>query len=342
MNGSSKSGSYQIGWLAIPAVSAEAVALFRIVFGAALLWLFARYNFFYAQHYAPETWRHYGIASLEPLIWLARSPAACTALRVVLCLAAASFTIGLATRFSAIVMMLAYTLCCSVSLQRAGAHDLALLFLVLPAFCVGRWNDALSVDSVLRSRRGRDRHRLAAPGYGMGLWLITLAMSLAYGGAAYAKVRNGPDWIMEGAVRNHVMDDMMKRSTINPYGWEFGLAEYVATHKVVGVAASAAAVIIEFGFVLVLFSRRYWQRLLIGLSGLALHLGIYVLQGQIWWKTWMVCYLVFLPWEHFGELYRRWRSYVLRAYSGDEAPAFQVIARRVAAAPGARQDLEKV
>ena len=52
---------------------------------------------------------------------------------------------------------------------------------------------------------------------GYGPWVLCLALGVGFGAAAFAKVRGGPDWILNGTVRYHFMAEALTAARV-PWG----------------------------------------------------------------------------------------------------------------------------
>ena len=95
-----------------------------------------------------------------------------------------------------------------------------------------------------------------------------------FAAAAYAKLANGGlAWISSGAVKYHFIEDAASA----PFTW--GL--WVAVHPTAAVLLSLGVVVMEAGFISIIFARSPWRRLLIGSIGLSLFAGFYAFQGVI-------------------------------------------------------------
>ena len=63
-----------------------------------------------------------------------------------------------------------------------------------------------------------------------------LIVGLAYAAAACAKLRNSArDWVFDGVVRNHVIEDFFAKGGVNPHGWRLHVATWIATSPFVGL-----------------------------------------------------------------------------------------------------------
>lgn len=299
----------------IPTISAEGLGLFRIVFALALFIIFCRQDFLgRTQTTPPVEWRPNGIATLAPFRICAEQPHLGRAAHVALLAATGCFALGLMTRTAAWVITASFLVCLGVDLQtRSACHDLAILVPVLASLGVGRWADAYALDLVWARRRHRTALHTVPPSaqpatYGVSLWMIMLAVGLAYAAAAYAKLRYcGLDWIFDGVVRNHLIEDFFAKGGVNPHGWRSDVLPWIATSPFVGVILGLFTIVFEFGFVGVVFLRHDWQRLLVGAAGISFHAGLYCCMS-VFWPAWWAIYLVFLPWESWAHRLRQFQT----------------------------------
>jgi hypothetical protein len=269
--------------LPVPILSAQAMGVFRVCFGALML-AAASADPPVAQPI--DLHRNYSwLADWEWVHALASSAAGCRALHLWTLACGALFVLGLWTRIAYACFVACIFAARLVQLQQSGTHDWDLAVLTLMALMIVPWGDGFSIDARLRGAGGERR---AGPLYGLAVWIPALTLGLAYGAAAFAKLTNGGlAWITTGAVRYHFVEDAGNA----PFTW--GL--YVAAHLPAAVVLSLGAVVVEGTFILGVFARSVWARLAFGAMGLALCAGFYVFQGVLW-LPWIGLLSAFLPW----------------------------------------------
>lgn len=266
----------------IPLLAANALGLFRIALGIGLTWIALTALL----PSADIVFRHYGAPDLDLIHAIARSPTWLIALRWWMVLAAVFFTVGLCTRTAYALLVLAMLIRTYLQLEVLGAHDYGLPLLTMLGWVTVRWGDGFSLDR-LWWRPGEDPEPSAA--YGFAVWWPGLTLGLALLSAAYTKLVNTDgQWITTGAVKYHFVTDATQAVT------DWGL--WIAAHHPVAVLASVGAIALEGAFIVVIFARTEWQRLIALGAAALLFGGLYVLQG-IAWPPWWLLLLSFLPWQ---------------------------------------------
>jgi hypothetical protein len=272
----------------IPAGSAESAALFRIVFGVALLallldaptlgvWAAAPENVLSAPHRALL-----GIFVQAP--WVARGIAPWLVWWGVM------FVVGLLTRTAFAMLTAGAFAWALLYTTRAGHHTVCALLLALLFLQGSRWGDAWSVDAW---RRGRVGLRRATPQqYGYTIWLPSFVLGLAFAAAAAAKLREGGlGWILNGTAKYHFVSD--SRQALVDWGLHLG------QHPWMAVVFSFAAIAIEGLVIVGVVSRAYRYRFAAGAASLSLLVGFALFQG-LFWPAWWILLLSFLPWHLVG------------------------------------------
>jgi hypothetical protein len=275
-------------WVAgrIPDASAESAALFRIVFGSAVLilvltrpvlgvWLDDPANLVSsAQRLVLQTLfvdAPWGDGWLQP--WVAFWGV----LFVVGAFARTAFA-GLTVGVVAWAML--YT-------TRTTHHTVTALMLALLALQGSRWGDAWSVDAW--RRRARPCSRATPQHYGYIVWAPALVLGIVYAAAALAKLGNsGFAWILNGTVKYHFLSD--SHQAMVEWGPQIGFYPWLA------VLLSFGAIAIELLIVVGVCSRDYRSRLVAGGGALSLLAGFAIFQGVLW-PAWWILTLSFLPWH---------------------------------------------
>ncbi len=271
--------------LAVPAISASRLAIFRAILGFAFL-LILLYDPIRA---IPREVQH-AYSPLADAAWVhavGASTAATLALQLIGCAAATAFALGVRARISYVTLVAVLLVHTFVLLLRRGVHDWDLPIVTLIALILVPWGDAPPLWQLGRARR--DGATEVSPAYGFAIWLPGFTIGLAFAAAAYAKLhRSGLEWVTGGAVRYHFVDDGRNAP--------FTLGLWVATHPRVAVVLALAAVLVETLFILVVVARGWRARAAIGLAGFGLMAGFFVFQG-VYWFPWLILFTAFLPWN---------------------------------------------
>jgi hypothetical protein len=274
----------------IPSATPQAAAAFRMVFGACVV-LFVNHE--------PARLDHLGAFPLAQsqglygavVAWLATHPGLVLALRPILLTTGVLFTAGIATRLTFACFTAALLLWACVFTLNISAHAIAALQIALIALLASRWGDAWSVDAVWRGWRGRPLNSEPAKVYGYSVWLPGFVFGVAFAAAAWSKLHEGPDWILNGTVKYHFVSDL-------EYAWvTWGL--WLTRWQFVAVAMSAFAVIVEALLITASFSRHATYRAVLGFCAAGLLAGFALFQGIVW-PAWWILLLSFLPWHLIG------------------------------------------
>jgi hypothetical protein len=276
-------------WLAgrIPPLSARGLGLFRITFGLAMLAALRTIS-----PPGAVTWDLHRSADWLARQELVRSLAATNAggywLWQAASVALVCFAAGVWSRVSLAIAAATMTLLVGVLLTSKAMHDWGIPLVTLWLLLIVPWRDSAGVQSAVARWRGRPAPPVSPVLRGLALWLPGLTVGMALAAAAFAKLdTSGVEWITGGAVRFHFIEDARQA----PVSWGLLAARSDAT----AVALSLMAIVVEGGFWLVLLTRSLWVRALFGLSGIAMMIGFYFLQG-VFWPGWWVLLIAFAPW----------------------------------------------
>jgi hypothetical protein len=276
----------------IPEVDAETAGLFRIIFGVLLLAFFASRPVDASWLNATFDLEIEGALHAAVIDWLRARPVIVDALTPWLLMTGAAFTIGLFTRTTYALFVAGVVLWAYVRISLDSTHPNASFVLALVALLPSRWGDALSLDSW---RRGGAGTPAGSRGYGYSVWVPGLVFGVGYAAAAWAKLAQGPAWVLNGTVKYHFITD----SVIAPFDWGLRLASY----PLLAIAASFFAVVTEALVISAAFVRSERYRAVMGLAGFGLLGGFWVFMGHFW-PGWWILLIGFLPWEHIS---RTWR-----------------------------------
>lgn len=269
----------------IPGGSAESVALFRMVFGAALLAILlttpidARWAADPSNALsAPQEWVLGFVVEHPWLAGLVRPWALFWGL---------AFIAGVFARTSFAMLTAAVFLGVAIYTTRVGSHTISALLVTLLCLLWSRWGDAWSVDAW---RQGHRPVLRAAPyEYGFTTWVPSLVLGIILAAAALAKLQEGGlAWILNGTVKYHFLSDSPQ--ALVDWGPQVGRHHWLA------VVLSFSAVAVESLIIVGVLARAYRYRLAAGIAALLLLVGFALLQG-IFWPAWWILLLSFLPWH---------------------------------------------
>jgi hypothetical protein len=272
----------------IPLGSAEQVAVFRIVFGFALLALFLE------QRVGPASVLESTNALTSLHQWLlapfVRAPFLTQWVLPWLLVWSVLFIAGAATRFSYLMLTLGAFAWATLMTTRLGYHMVSALLVALLCLIPSRWADAWSVDAWWKRRNLKASDKATSPKeYGYTIWIPGVVIGVVFAAAAVAKLHeSGIAWILNGTVKYHFLSDAASA----PLDW--GLR--VGLHPRLAVALSFGAILIESTIVFGAFARRYVYRAIAGIAAVALLSGFALFQG-LFWPAWWLLLVSFLPWH---------------------------------------------
>ncbi|MGH9256856.1 MAG: hypothetical protein ACRD3C_20025 [Vicinamibacterales bacterium] len=268
----------------IPDASAESVALFRVVFGAALL-------MFVLRRPLRDAWATEDtdvLSSPHQLLFdmLRERPWLVEGIAPWIAFWGGLFIVGAFARTAFALTTLGVFTWATVYTTRTTYHTVSALLMALLCLLWSRWSDGWSVDAWLRRR---DVRRGTPKEYGYTIWMPGLVLGVIFAAAAFAKLReSGLAWILNGTVKYHFLTDSGQAMV----DWGLQLGRYHA----VAVLLSFGAIAIESLVIVGVVSRLYRYRLAAGVSALCLLLGFALLQG-VFWPGWWILLLSFLPWH---------------------------------------------
>lgn len=288
-------------WLAnrVPSVSPEAVAVFRIVFGLAVVAIVQAKN-------VGADWITRGqITNAQPAIqaWvmerLVAVPSAADWIGSWVLVTGVLFVIGAASRTSYLLLTAGVFVWALVYTTRISAHPVSVLVLTMLCLVPSRWGDAWSVDAWLRRRRllphergtATVREPQASSAYGYTVWVPGVVLGVAFVAAAFAKVREGPAWILNGTVKYHFLTD--SPDALVDWGLRLG------RHPGLAVLLSLAAVTVEALVIAGALSTRRPHRAVAGVAATGILAGFGLFQG-LFWPSWWILLLAFLRWHQSG------------------------------------------
>ena len=246
-----------------------------------------------------------GISALVPRD-LFFTPAAFTALYWITAVAGVAALVGFLTRPSLLVFALGIWIFVAHLFSYGDRHHteaVFCIFLMLLAFSPS--GERLSVDGVLRRRRGRsaihpEEVRDSSETAIWPLKVVHVLLALTYFSAGTAKLLTGGlAWMNGYTLQSHAFVDALDR------GFPLGL--WVAQHHTVAVFLSVFTILYEVFFFVSLILP--WTAPLVFLGGLGFHIGLYATGGYDffqhmvllalllvfiapdWWRAWLNKYL---------------------------------------------------
>lgn len=169
-------------------------------------------------------------------------------------------------------------------------HMTALVVFTLGILALSRCGDAWSADAFIR-RRFRGGGPLPQSGeYRWPVRAVWLTMALVFFSAGMAKlIQGGPRWVFS----EHMEISLVQRFyDPNPPDLRLGL--WIAQHPWAARTMAAGSLLAELLFPLALFSRR--ARRFLPPAMLLMQLGIGLVMN-VWFWTFMFCYLFWIPWD---------------------------------------------
>jgi len=179
------------------------------------------------------------------------------------------------------------------SFGKIGHGNMIVLFTTF-TFAMSRAGDALSVDAMIRRMRG-----IAVPGrsgeYTWPIRVVWIFMALIFFATGVAKLRwGGYDWLFTPHLASTIRQHYLLPESRAP-GSPIGL--WIASHEWLCIMSAWLTVFVELFFPLALVNK--WCRLFFVPMMFLLQFGIGFSMG-VFFFTFFVCYLFWLPWEVWG------------------------------------------
>ena len=191
----------------IPEARAEVLGFFRFFYATFLFFALAGGRLVLEAGRVPDD----GQLGWAWLGWLASRPDLMAPLEIALLVLLVPFAIGLWTRVAYGLFAGGITIWALVWIesQHSNAHQLLATMVMVLCLLPVPWDAALSLDEVLRRRRGEGYGTgLRGKVYGYPMWMPGLILGTVWASAAYAKLdSSGAAWILGGAVKYHWVID---------------------------------------------------------------------------------------------------------------------------------------
>jgi hypothetical protein len=272
----------------IPVAEPESAALFRVVFGVALLAIVL-------QRPVDAAWAVDPANALSPvhralLAMFIGHDGIVTALPAWIAVCGLLFICGFFTRAAFALTTVGVFAWAILYTTQTTYHTISAMLVTLICLQWAPWGDAWSIDAWRRRNLGVTPAASRAHGY--TTWIPGFVLGLIFAAAAFAKLRDsGLAWILNGTVKYHFLSDSRQAMV----DWGLQLGQYHA----IAVALSFGAIAIESLVIIGALSRRYAYRFVAGAASLALLAGFTLLQG-LFWPGWWILLLSFLPWHFVG------------------------------------------
>ena len=268
-------------WVRIPNLGPRGFGAFRVVLALAILGVVWGLDVLALPF---QQQRALGIPGVEWLRPLEGQSSLVVGLRCAMTAAALLFGAGAYARLAFGALTAGFLIWSCIWGMSMSTHPLGPLPLALVALVVTPWQEGAGVD---RWRaRGEGRPSRVPRGYGP--WVLCLALGVGFGAAAFAKVRGGPDWILNGTVRYHFMAEALTAARV-PWG------PWIAARPWLSITLSFLTVAGEALVIAAIFAGVRWRAVL-GLMAAALLAGFALFHGADW-PAWWTLLLGFLPWE---------------------------------------------
>jgi len=271
-------------------------AALRIAIATSVLWTLHRLATLSTVHIpgAPELYRPVGMWMLfghlvppEPVVW---------ALWAIAFGATALMLVGLFSRASTAVSFVAALALASASFSSSAtwSHQYNVVFLAQLALLGARCGDALSLDAVIRRRRGLPP-RDVARGYQWSVRLVQLAVALMFTGAALHKIGHSPlalRWALSDNLRHQLLVNFDLAGSPRPAvaDWLLGDVWRYRIAAMLNLVSQASPILA------CIFIRRPIVRALAGGFFLieTIALGLVV---NLWNLHWLPLVAVFIDWD---------------------------------------------
>jgi hypothetical protein len=293
----------------VPAATAEGLGVIRAWIAAILLANVLWEDVASTAHLPREMLRFQGQWLVELLhgtpagaAFLASEPALRT-LEVATALLLVLAMVGLFTRWTVPAAAVAFLLCASILRSYAWFYHTGLVPLyALLLLSFTPCGDGFSLDRVLRRRSGRELPPDDVPRlrYGLGRWLVWMAIALPYTLAGLSKLRRGGFlwW------RGDLMEHRLVAALLEPMHFDFEVTFLlIRGPEWIFAALGIAALVGEITFVGVLVST--WARRILPAMMAGMHVGILLLQN-IFFPDLIAIQAVFYDWNPLRRRVASW------------------------------------
>jgi hypothetical protein len=178
-------------------------------------------------------------------------------------------------------------------------HLASIIIFTSSILAFSRCGDALSIDALIRRKRGLPAPQPSAE-YRWPVRMVWVLMAVLFFNAGMAKAIRGPffTWIFsENMAILMTQRHYMNADSMPPLNW--GL--FIAKHKPLYAFFAGTSLLAEIFCFLALFVRNPW-RLVLPFTLFSMQLGIGLMM-RVWFTPFMVVYLFWVPWGDIWDRY---------------------------------------
>jgi len=182
------------------------------------------------------------------------------------------------------------------------SHQHNVVLIAQAAFLGARGGDALSIDALLRARRGLPPLDVAG-GYQWSLRLVQLAVALMFAGAFFHKIASGHGtlrWALSDNLRHHLLVRFDLAGLPRPAAVDW-IIDDVWKYRSAALLNLAAQLVPIFACI---FVRRPWVRAICGFAFISETLALGFVVG-LWNTHWLPLVAVFIDWDRLIRIVRR-------------------------------------
>ncbi len=270
----------------VPAVTAETLAIARVVFGSAILFFWLS-DISGLDDVAESGAKREFVKFVDQtaiITYLSSSEIWSQGIYWTIAALLIAFIIGMFSRvlYPALVLLI-----CVATLMRNGNHTDTPLILALLVTLPVPWSAAWSFDSLLRRKQNAPT---ASPVYGYGIWLLGFTIAITYASAGITKliITKGA-WLWETGARNGFIQDFDIAAT----DWGMYLVNNYSL-------AFIASVLSAFGQAIYLYSC-FTKSAIVKYAicfcvAIPFVVGLFLFMGHFWWAWAVLIMMLYLPW----------------------------------------------
>jgi len=298
------------------------LGLCRILFFGALFLLYLDYDVTRWTEVSDSLWMPVWIFQILHLPILSSS--LLVVLQSVWKISLALSCIGLFTRVSTVSSFILGTYLLGLPMNFGKVtHAEGLVVFVVGIMALSRCGDSCSIDRLIwkaRQRNDTSRQRLQVSGeYTWPVRAVWLMFALIFFAAGVSKLRHsGLEWIFSDNMAILLLKAQFEGKSAVPWGF------FLAQHQWLTQLVAAAAIAVEVGYPLALFSRR--ARWILVPGAFSMLIGINLLMGPNF-RLFLICNLFWVRWDcvayRFGRGFRRLLSLRKRLLTTTKNPSKQ-------------------
>jgi hypothetical protein len=297
---------YLIG--SVAPVTAETLAVARVVFGCALLFFYSGYNSGSLTSLASSgplpPFLRFLSRHTDVFLSLSVSPQACYFVYWSTFWLIVAFIAGFLTRLLYPILVVLFWV--NAFLQNHG-HFMTPLLLAMTATAAAPWSERWSVDALVWRRPNQPW--VASPFYGYGIWLLGLTIGLTYCAAGMSKlILTSGGWLWDTGARNGFIQDI--RFAVTDWGM------LISNNYVLALGASILSAVGQAVYVWASFTRSPTVKYGIGIFiAIPFLIGLILFMGLFWWPWAVLVLMLYFPWPLIDKAIARGRA-VIVPFSG--------------------------